>query len=71
MATTNVPFADALLQQFKLEYDWDEDLTLLNDFYMYSLENNQHITPAQKAAVMQHLYMGLNLQLKTLRKTRY
>nr|BAX08815.1 hypothetical protein [Antheraea pernyi nucleopolyhedrovirus] len=38
---------------------------------MYSLENNQHITPAQKAAVMQHLYMGLNLQLKTLRKTRY
>ncbi|AFY62849.1 Cf DEFNPV ORF107-like protein [Philosamia cynthia ricini nucleopolyhedrovirus virus] len=70
MATTNVPFADALLQQFKLEYDWNEDLTSLNDFYMYSLEDNQHITPAQKAAVMQELSLRVDAKHEKMENLR-
>ncbi|BAE72332.1 ORF43 peptide [Hyphantria cunea nucleopolyhedrovirus] len=52
MEITNAS-ANALLQQFKLENEWDADVISLNNFYVHVLEHNESLSAKQKAAVMQ------------------
>ncbi|QBC76026.1 nesp047 [Neophasia sp. alphabaculovirus] len=52
MATTEV---NALLAQFKLENDWNDDLISLNNFYIKMLQDNKSLLPDQKANIMKQL----------------
>ncbi|AJD09203.1 hypothetical protein [Condylorrhiza vestigialis mutiple nucleopolyhedrovirus] len=57
MATTNV---DALLAQFKLENDWNDDLISLINFYMKMLQDDKSLLSEQKANIMQQLCLRVD-----------
>nr|UIX56171.1 HycuOrf-43 hypothetical protein [Hyphantria cunea nucleopolyhedrovirus]UIX56317.1 HycuOrf-43 hypothetical protein [Hyphantria cunea nucleopolyhedrovirus] len=61
METTNVS-ANALLQQFQLENEWNADVISLNSFYIHVLEHNENLSPKQKADIMQDLCLIVDAQ---------
>ncbi|AAK85662.1 hypothetical protein [Epiphyas postvittana nucleopolyhedrovirus] len=44
-----------LLQQYKINNEWNADLDSLNSFYLTMLQDNEHLSLDRRASIMQQL----------------